>query len=80
MLRRALHSTDGYLRNLNHNWDSAWDGLTNIDITDFTLYLNKVEKINTEDFNVFKPIIKDACEDFGELRLWIVGDSDPAFE
>jgi len=54
--------------------------LTNIDITDFTLYLNKVEKINTEDFNVFKHIVKEACDDFGKPRLWVVGDSDPAFE
>ena len=30
-----------------HNWDSAWDCLTDSDITDFTLYLNEVEKIIT---------------------------------
>ena len=40
-----------------HNWDSAWDCLTDSDITDFTLYLNAVEKINSEDFNAFKRLI-----------------------
>ena len=59
-----------------HNWDSAWDCLTDSDITDFTLYLNKVEKINTEDFNVFKSIIEDAYKDFGKPRLWIIMASD----
>ena len=59
-----------------HNWDSAWDCLTDSDITDFTLYLNKVEKINTEDFNIFKSIIEDAYKDFGKPKLWIVVASD----
>ena len=59
-----------------HNWDSAWDCMTDSDITDFTLYLNKVEKINTEDFNVFKSIIEDAYKDFGKPRLWIIMASD----
>ena len=40
-----------------HNWDSAWDCLTDSDITHLTLYLNGVEKINTEDFYVFKRLI-----------------------
>lgn len=60
----------------SHNWDSAWDCLTDSDITDFTLYLNEVEKINTEDFNVFKSIIEDAYKDFGKPRLWIIMASD----
>ena len=60
----------------SHNWDSAWDCLTDSDITDFTLYLNEVEKINTEDFNVFKSIIEDAYRDFGKPRLWIIMASD----
>ena len=63
-----------------HNWDSAWDCLTDSDITDFTLYLNEVEKINTEDFNVFKSIIEDAYKDFGKPQLWIVAASDDACE
>lgn len=62
-----------------HNWDSAWDCLTDSDITDFTLYLNKVEKINIEDFDVFKHIIEDAYKDFGKPQLWIIGASDNAF-
>ena len=59
-----------------HNWDSAWDCLTDSHITDFTLYLNEVEKINTEDFNVFKSIIEDAYRDFGKPQLWIIMASD----
>ena len=63
-----------------HNWDSAWDCLTDSDITHLTLYLNGVEKINTEDFNVFKRIIEDAYKDFGKPQLWIVAASDDACE
>ena len=62
-----------------HNWDSAWDCLTDSDITDFTLYLNAVEKINSEDFNVFKCLIEDAYKDFGKPQLWIIEASDDAY-
>jgi len=62
-----------------HNWDSAWDCLTDSDITYLTLYLNEVDKINTEDFNVFKNIIKDAYKNFGKPQLWIVVASEDAF-
>ena len=63
-----------------HNWDSAWDCLTDSDITHLTLYLNGIEKINTEDFNVFKRLIEDAYKDFGKPQLWIVAASDDACE
>lgn len=63
-----------------HNWDSAWDCLTDSDITHLTLYLNGVEKINTEDFNVFKRLIEDAYKDFGKPQLWIVAALDDACE
>lgn len=63
-----------------HNWDSAWDCLTDSDIIHLTLYLNEVEKINTEDFNVFKRLIEDAYKDFGKPQLWIVAASDDACE
>lgn len=62
-----------------HNWDSAWDCLTDSDITDFTLYLNAVEKINSEDFNVFKRLIEDAYKDFGKPQLWIIEASDDTY-
>ena len=62
-----------------HNWDSAWDCLTDSDITDFTLYLNAVEKINSEDFNIFKRLIEDAYKDFGKPQLWIIEASDDAY-
>ena len=63
-----------------HNWDSAWDCLTDSDITHLTLYLNAVEKINSEDFNAFKRLIEDAYKDFGKPHLWIVAASDDACE
>ena len=63
-----------------HNWDSAWDCLTDSDITDFTLYLNAVERINSEDFNVFKRLIEDAYKDFGKPQLWIIEASDDTYE
>ena len=63
-----------------HNWDSAWVFLTDSDITDFTLYLNAVEKINSEDFNVFKRLIEDAYKDFGKPQLWIIETADDTYE
>lgn len=75
-LLKSLAKAANFPSYFAHNWDSAWDCLTDSDITDFTLYLNKVEKINTEDFNVFKSIIEDAYKDFGKPRLWIIMASD----
>ena len=62
-----------------HNWDSAWDCLTDSDITHLTLYLNGIEKINSEDFNAFKRLIEDAYKDFGKPQLWIIEASDDTY-
>ena len=59
-----------------HNWDAAWDCLTDSDIEYLTLDLTAVKNMNTEDFNVFKSIIKDAFKEFGKPQLWIVVASD----
>lgn len=59
-----------------HNWDSAWDCLTDSDVTHLQLILTKIETINTEDFNVFKSIIKDAYKDFGKPQLWVIVSSE----
>lgn len=56
----------------SHNWDSAWDCLTDSEVTHLMLDLTAVEKINTEDFNVFKSIIEDAYRDFGKPQLWVI--------
>ncbi|MBO1530362.1 barstar family protein [Psychrobacter sp. F1192] len=55
-----------------HNWDSAWDCLTDSEVTDLTLNITTIECINTEDFNVFKTIIEDAYRDFGKPQLWVI--------
>ena len=59
-----------------HNWDAAWDCLTDSDIKHLVLDLTAVKNINTEDFNVFKSIIEDAFKEFGKPQLWIVVASD----
>ena len=59
-----------------HNWDSAWDCLTDSDVSHLQLCLVGVEKINTEDLNVFRNIIEDAYKDFGKPQLWIVVPSE----
>ena len=59
-----------------HNWDAAWDCLTDSDIEHLVLDLTAVKNINTEDFNVFKSIIEDAFKEFGKPQLWIVVASD----
>ena len=55
-----------------HNWDSAWDCLTDSNIEHLILDLSEVNKINTEDFNVFKSLIEDAYADFGKPQLWVI--------
>ena len=40
-----------------HNWDALWDCLTDTRIKYLQLNLSDIEKINTEDFNMFKSII-----------------------
>jgi len=56
----------------SHNWDSAWDCLTDSEAVHLRLDLTMVKRINTEDFNVFKSIIEDAYREFGKPQLWII--------
>lgn len=78
-LLKSLAKVANFPSYFAHNWDSAWDCLTDSDITDFTLYLNAVEKIDSEDFNVFKRLIEDAYKDFGKPQLWIIEASNDAY-
>ena len=55
-----------------HNWDALWDCLTDSKIQYLKLDLSDIEKINTEDFNMFKSIIEDAYNDFGQPQLWVI--------
>ncbi len=59
-----------------HNWDSAWDCLTDSDVEHLQLDLTAINQIHTEDFTVFKSIIEDAYKDFGKPQLWIVVASE----
>lgn len=56
----------------SHNWDSAWDCLTDSAVTDLMLDLTSVKKMNTQDFNTFKSMIEDAYRDFGKPQLWVI--------
>ncbi|MDN5620138.1 MAG: barstar family protein [Psychrobacter sp.] len=67
-LARACHFPSYF----SHNWDSAWDCLTDSDVRHLVLDLTVIKKINTEDFNIFKSIIEDAYSDFGKPQLWII--------
>ncbi len=55
-----------------HNWDALWDCLTDSEVKYLQLDLTGVERINTEDLNVFKSIIEDAYRDFGQPQLWVL--------
>ena len=59
-----------------HNWDAAWDCLTDSNIEYLTLDLSSTHDIKNEDFNVFKILIGDAFRDFGKPQLWIIMASD----
>lgn len=67
-LARACHFPSYF----SHNWDSAWDCLTDSDVQHLVLDLTVIKKINTEDFTIFKSIIEDAYSDFGKPQLWII--------
>lgn len=56
----------------SHNWDSAWDCLTDSDVTQLQLYLDDTKEINYDDLESFKSLIVDAYRDFGKPQLWIV--------
>lgn len=56
-----------------HNWDALWDCLTDSEIKYLQLDLTGIERINTEDFNIFKSTIEDAYNDFGQPQLWVIG-------
>ena len=55
-----------------HNWDAAWDCLTDSDIEHLILDLTATYDINNEDFHLFKSLIEDAFRDFGKPQLWIM--------
>ena len=78
-LLNGLATAANFPSYFTHNWDSAWDCLTDSDITHLTLYLNGIEKINSEDFNAFKRLIEDAYKDFGKPQLWIIEASDDTY-
>ena len=59
-----------------HNWDAAWDCLTDSDIEYLILDLSSTHDINNEDFKVFKSLIEDAFRDFGKPQLWIIMATD----
>ena len=59
-----------------HNWDAAWDCLTDSDVDYLTLDLTATYDINNEDFKVFKSLIEDAFRDFGKPQLWIIMATD----
>ena len=56
----------------SHNWDSAWDCLTDSDVSQLILDITSVKTVNTEDFDLFQRIIEDAYRDFGKPQLWII--------
>nr|WP_317200218.1 barstar family protein [uncultured Psychrobacter sp.] len=72
-LLKALDKALSFPNYFAHNWDSAWDCLTDSGAKHLRLDLTDVKQINTEDFNVFKSVIEDAFRDFGQPQLWVVG-------
>lgn len=71
LLTSLAHACD-FPSYFSHNWDSAWDCLTDSAVTHLTLNLTAAKKINTEDLNVFKGMIEDAYRDFGKPQLWVI--------
>ncbi|WP_367111329.1 barstar family protein [uncultured Psychrobacter sp.] len=72
-LLKALDKALSFPNYFAHNWDSAWDCLTDSDAEHLRLDLTDVQQINNEDFEVFKSMIEDAYRDFGRPQLWVVG-------
>lgn len=75
-LLSALATACNFPSYFAHNWDSAWDCLTDSEVTHLQLNMTQVTHINTEDFDIFKDMIEDAFKDFGKPQLWIVVSSE----
>jgi len=75
LLTSLAHACD-FPSYFSHNWDSAWDCLTDSEVVHLTLDLTVIKRINTEDFNVFKSIIEDAYREFGKPQLWLIVPSE----
>ena len=54
------------------NWDSAYDCLTDSEVTALQISLASTDQIDNKDLSVFKTLIEDAYEQFGKPQLWIV--------
>ena len=76
----ALAQACNFPSYFSHNWESAWDCLTDSEAMHLMLDLTRVKKINTEDFTIFKSIIEDAYRDFGKPQLWIIAPSEGDIE
>lgn len=59
-----------------HNWDSAWDCLTDSSVTQLQLCLAGTKEINYDDLDSFKQLIVDAFRDFGKPQLWIIASDN----
>lgn len=76
-LLSGLNSVAHFPEYFAHNWDSAFDCLTDSNIEQLTLDLRQAKSINTEDLNAFRGIIEDAFEDFGKPKLWVISPLPP---
>lgn len=55
-----------------HNWDSAWDCLTDSEVEDLQLDLTQVSEIDEQVLATFITLIEDAYASYAKPVLWIV--------
>lgn len=71
-LLSALASACNFPSYFGHNWDAAWDALSEQPHAHLLLDLRHACTIDERDLNAFIDLIADACELNGQPQLWIV--------
>ncbi|UJF24805.1 barstar family protein [Suttonella sp. R2A3] len=71
-LLKALAESCQFPGYFGHNWDAAWDMLSDYACDDLLLDLRPASEINETELYAFIDLIADACELNGKPQLWII--------
>lgn len=71
-LLTALADAGDFPNYFSHNWDSAWDCLTDSEVECLQLDLTSLNEIDAPTLRTFIDIIEEAYESYGKPQLWII--------
>lgn len=71
-LLTALADAGNFPSYFSHNWDSAWDCLTDSEVECLQLDLTSLSEIDAPTLSTFIDIVEEAYESYGKPQLWVI--------